>query len=161
MVAEGEDGRDRGPDSPLELKARALRLLARREHSRTELARKLAAHAASPETLDALLDGLEERKQLSDSRYAEQRVRTLARKYGSSRIRQELRARGIDAQAAESAVLASAEDDLSRAVEILRRKYREPAASREERARRARFLLGRGFSYPIIQEALKLSSDAP
>lgn len=155
-----EDDRDRGPDSPVELKARALRLLARREHSRAELARKLASHAASREALDTVLDGLEQKKQLSDERYAEQRVRTLARKYGSGRIRRELRARGVNDAAAASAVRATAEEDLSRAVEILRRKYRVPAASREERAKRMRFLQGRGFSYEIIQRALSLSSEA-
>lgn len=149
-----------GVDTPVELKARALRLLARREHSRAELVRRLAAHAASRETLEALLDELEQRKQLSDARYAEQRVRTLARKYASGRIRRELRARGVDAQATEAAVRAAAEEDLARAVEILRRKYRQPAVSREERARRARFLQGRGFSFEIIQRALALSSEA-
>ncbi len=154
-----EDDSDRGPDSPVELRARALRILARREHSRAELARKLASHAASRDALDAVLDGLEEKKQLSDARYAEQRVRTLARKYGSGRIRRELRARGVDDEAAATAVRATAEEDLSRAVEILRRKYRAPAASREERAKRMRFLLGRGFSYEIIQQVLKQSFD--
>ena len=71
------------PDAPAELKARALKHLARREHSREELARKLAVHAGSRETLDALLDLLAEKKQLSDERYAEQRVHQLARKYGA------------------------------------------------------------------------------
>ncbi|HLT27498.1 MAG TPA: recombination regulator RecX, partial [Zeimonas sp.] len=42
------------------LKARALRALARREHSRVELERKLAPHAESSEQLEALLDRLAE-----------------------------------------------------------------------------------------------------
>ena len=54
-----------------ELKARALRHLARREHSRAELARKLAPHAESPAALGQLLDALAARRQLSDERYAE------------------------------------------------------------------------------------------
>ncbi len=145
-------------DSAQELKARALKMLARREHSRAELARKLASHATSKEGLAALLDDLEQRKQLSDDRYAEQRVRTLARKYGSGRIRGELRARGVGVEAAASAVSGVAEEDLARAVEILRRKYREPPVSREDHAKRARFLQGRGFSFEIIKHALKLSS---
>ena len=148
------------PDTPAGLKARALGYLARREHTRAELARKLAAHAASREALDALLDDLQRGKQLSDERYAEQRVRTLARKYGSGRIRRELRARGIGEEDAASAVRATAEEDLSRAIGILRRKYREPAVSREEGAKRARFLQGRGFSFEIIKRALKLSSES-
>ena len=52
------------------LQERAVALLARREHSRSELARKLAPHAESREELDRLLDELAARKLLSDGRYA-------------------------------------------------------------------------------------------
>ena len=140
-------------DSAEELRARALRLLARREHSRRELARKLASHAQSNEALEALLDALAARKQLSDERFAEQRAHMLARKYGSARIRNDLRAKGITEEAA--ALAAPGGDDLVRAAAILRRRYREPAASREERAKRARFLQGRGFSYDVIRRVLE------
>ena len=83
------------PDSPAELKARALRHLVRREHSRAELARKLAPHAGSAVALEQVLDFLVERKSQSDLRYAEERARVLSRKYGPARIRHELRAKGI------------------------------------------------------------------
>ena len=56
---------------------RALACLARREHSRAELARKLASHAESADALTALLDDLESRRLLSDARYAEMRLRDL------------------------------------------------------------------------------------
>jgi hypothetical protein len=82
-------------DSRDELKARALRYLARREHSRDELARKLAPHAESPELLEALLRELESRKQLSNERFAEARASWLARKYGAARIRQDLKSKGV------------------------------------------------------------------
>jgi len=48
-------------------------------------------------------------------------------------------------------------NELERARTILRRKYRELAATREERAKRARFLQGRGFSYEVIRSALSTS----
>jgi len=135
------------PDMPGELKARALRHLVRREHSRAELARKLAPHAESPEALEALLDELVSRKQLSDERYAHERARSLARKYGPAKIRHDLRSKGI----ADSVVdRISSEGELERARHILERKYREPATTPEERARRARFLQGRGFSMDVI-----------
>lgn len=82
-----------GPDTPAELKARALRHLVRREHSRAELARKLAPHAESPEALESLLDQLLAKKQLSDERFAEGRARTLSRKYGAARIRHDLKSK--------------------------------------------------------------------
>ena len=88
--------KDDTPDTPGELRARALKYLARREHSRAELARKLAPRAESPEALGQLLDALAAKRQLSDERYAEARARQLARKYGAARIRHELRAQGVD-----------------------------------------------------------------
>ena len=139
------------PASAAELKARALRYLARREHSRAELARKLAPHAESHEALDALLDQLASKKQLSDERYAEERARSLARKYGTAKIRHDLRSKGI---AEEIVGRICAGDELARARAILSRKYRDPANTREERARRARFLRSRGFSIDVIVRLL-------
>ena len=143
------------PDTALELKARALRHLARREHSRAELARKLAARAESPEALEALLDVLEVRKQLSNERYAEARAHQLARKYGAARIRADLKAKGVDEDLAGRV---AAGDELERARAILARKYRTSAATRQERARRMRFLQSRGFAHDTIRKLL--SSDA-
>jgi regulatory protein len=147
--------KDDAPDTPGELKARALRHLARREHSRAELARKLAPRAESPEALEQLLDALAAKKQLSDERYAEARAHQLARKYGAARIRHDLRSKGVD----ETIVArASAADERERAAAILARKYRTPASTPMERARRMRFLQSRGFSHDTIRTLL--SSDA-
>jgi regulatory protein len=145
---------DGQPDTPGELKARALRYLARREHSRAELTRKLAPRAESPQALEQLLDALAARKQLSDERYAEARAHQLSRKYGAARIRADLKSKGV---APELASRVSGEGELARARAILARKYRMAADTREERARRARFLQSRGFSHDTIRALL--SSD--
>jgi regulatory protein len=139
------------PDTPVELRARALRLLARREHSRTELARKLAPRAESCAALEVLLASLEERKQLSNERYAAERARVLSRKYGAARIRQDLKSKGVDR---ETLARVSSEGELERARGILQRKYREPAATREERAKRMRFLQSRGFTSDVARKLL-------
>ena len=144
------------PDAPAELKARALRYLVRREHSRAELARKLAPHAESAAAIEAVLDLLLSRKQQSDERFASERARVLSRKYGAAKIRRDLKARGISEEVIDRL---SHPDEGARATEILRRKYREPAASREDRAKRARFLQSRGFSYEVIRKALSLSDS--
>ena len=143
------------PDTPAALKARALRYLARREHSRAELSRKLAPRAESAEALLFLLDELTKSKQLSDERYAEVRSHWMARKYGAARIRHDLKAKGV---ADDVAARVSSADELERAKAILVRKYRDAATTREEKARRARFLQGRGFSMDVIQ-SLVLRSD--
>jgi regulatory protein len=144
------------PDTPVELKVRALRHLARREHSRADLARKLSPHAESPAMLQAVLDELAGKKQLSDERYADARTHWLARKYGAAKIRRDLKAHGVADAVIERV---SAEGDAERARAILARKYREPAATREEKAKRARFLQSRGFSYDVIERALKVTAD--
>ena len=136
---------------PEELKARALRYLARREHSRDELERKLAPHAESPQALERVLEFLVSRKLLSNERYAEARAHRLARKYGAAKIRQDLKSKGVDDALIERV---SNEGELERASAILKRKYHAPAMTREERAKRARFLQGRGFSYDTIRAVI-------
>ena len=138
------------------LKARALRYLVRREHSRDELARKLAPHAESKEILERTLNWLESTNKLSNQRFAEMRAHMLARKFGAAKIRQDLKSKGVADEVSERAVVGL--DELERAKQILARKYREPATNREERAKRARFLQGRGFSYDTIR-ALGLSGS--
>jgi regulatory protein len=144
------------PDTPGELQARALRHLARREHSRAELERKLAPHAQSPAALEQLLEALAAKKQLSDERYAEARVHQLSRKYGAARIRQDLKAKGVDAGIVDRV---SAAGDAARAAVILARKYRAPATTRLERARRMRFLQQRGFSHDTIRRVVSSADD--
>jgi len=144
------------PDTPVELKVRALRYLARREHSRDELARKLAPHAESSQALEGVLDELAQRKQLSDDRYAETRAHWLSRKYGAAKIRQDLKEHGVADAVIERV---SAEGDLETARAILARKYRTPVSTREEKAKRARFLQSRGFSYEIIRKVLSTGDE--
>ena len=144
------------PDTPTELKVRALRFLTRREHSRAELAGKLAPHAESPQALEAVLDDLAQRKQLSDERYAETRAHWLSRKYGAAKIRQDLKEHGVADAVIERV---SAEGDLEKARAILARKYRAPVTTREEKAKRARFLQSRGFSYEIIRKLLSTGGE--
>ena len=144
------------PDTPAELRVRALRLLTGREHSRAELARKLAPHAESVEVLEAVLRQLIEKKQLSDERYAEARIHWLSRKYGAARIRQDLKAHGVAAPVADRV---SSAGDLEKARAILARKYRTPATTREEKARRARFLQARGFSLDVVQALVVRADD--
>ena len=137
------------------LRERALGFLARREHSRTELRRKLAPHAESPADLDALLEDLIQRKLLSESRFAEARVHVLTRKFGAARIEHDLRAKGISKEAAASAAREARITEFERALEIWRRKFGARASDLKERARQARFLLARGFSTEVINRILR------
>ena len=137
------------------LRERALGLLARREHRRTEHARKLAAHVGPEDDLQALLDDLSRRKLLSDERYAESRAHALSRKFGAARIAQELRARGLDKGLAERASAAARVTEVERARAVWLRKFKRPATGRDERARQMRFLQSRGFSFDAIRAVIR------
>ncbi len=136
------------------LRERALRLLARREHSRAELAKKLQVHSRPGDDLEALLDDLSRRKLLSDERYAESRAHALSRKFGAARIAHELRARGLDKDLADKASKTARATELERAREVWRRKFRSAPKTREERARQMRFLQSRGFSFDAIRSVV-------
>jgi len=137
------------------LRERALGLLARREHSRAELARKLRPHVVAEDDLDALLDDLTRRKQLSEERYAESRANALSRKFGAARIAQELRSKGLDKSLAEGAAAAARSTEVERARAVWLRKFRKAAESREERAKQMRFLQSRGFSFDAIRAVIR------
>ena len=137
------------------LRERALGILARREHTRAELARRLGPHVEDADQLEALLDELERRKLLSDARYAEARVHTLSRKYGAARIERDLRARGVSEDLIASALAGASGSEILRAHEVWRRKFGALPQDRSEYARQARFLQGRGFSADVIRHVLK------
>lgn len=136
------------------LRERALRLLARREHSRVELARKLAPHAECEEALIALLDDLAARRLLSDERYAEMRVNARGSRYGDARLAHELRTQGVDAEIVAEA-LATGGDEFERARLVWQRKFGSPAADPAGRARQMRFLMSRGFAGATIRRILR------
>ena len=84
------------------------------------------------------------------------RAHVLARKYGAAKIRQDLKARGVPDEIVRTV---SAAGELERAAAILQRKYRAPASTREEQAKRARFLQSRGFSSEVIYRLIRTSGD--
>lgn len=141
-----------------ELRQRALRLLARRDHSRAELKRKLAPHAESSgyseDQLDALLEDLAGRRLLSDTRYAEVRISTRAARYGNARLMQELRQQGVSAEDVSEA-LAMAGDELARAHGIWARKFGTLPSDASDHARQTRFLMSRGFSGETVRRVLR------
>jgi regulatory protein len=126
------------------LKERALGLLARREHSRAELARKLAAHG-EPEEIATLLDELEARKYLSDERYAEALRHVRSGRHGSLRLRQELRQKGVSEVIVETEIAQARDGDFAAAQAVWQKKFGAPPADLKEKAKQMRFLLSRGF----------------
>ena len=161
------------------LRARALRLLAQREHSRAELQRKLgrvrsgkpeAEAEPAPELLAQVLDELQAQGLLDEQRFARSLARRVARGHGSMRVLGELRQHRLDEQLVQQA-LRDAQQELEpeaeRALALLRKHHPQPAADSRQLARQMRFLQRRGFGSAAIRQALRahgapadLSEDA-
>ena len=139
----------------LSLKARALRFLSQREHSRLELKRKLERIAQEGDDIDALLDALEAANWLSQERFSESLIHRRAARYGNSRIVAELQNHGIGGEALQELKAGLAEDETARACEVWRRKFGIVAVDAQERGKQIRFLMQRGFSQRAVQAAVK------
>lgn len=136
------------------LKARALRLLATREHSRAELERKLQAYEQTPGELAQALDALESKGLIDAQRVADSVVHRRASRLGSARIRQELRAKGLDDDTVAEALAPLLETEFERARAVWRSRFGAAPADAAERARQMRFLLSRGFSGDVVRRVL-------
>ncbi len=131
-----------------------MRALARREHSRAELERKLAPHAESAEQLQALLDRLVETGLLSNERFAQSVVHRRAATRGAAVVRHELRAHGLSDEAVAGHVAALVQTEFERARALWARRFGSAPRSLAERAKQTRFLLARGFSAEAARRVL-------
>ena len=143
----------------ISLRGRALAMLARREHTRAEMARKLSPHAESPEQVEQLLDALVARGWLSETRFAESRANTLARKFGSRKIEHDLRSRGVSPEVVEQAVARALSEELENCRAAWQRKFGLLPQDAAERGRQMRFLAGRGFSAEAVRQVLKVGDN--
>jgi regulatory protein len=140
------------------LRAKALRLLARREHSRAELRRKLAALAEEEGAdLEALLDDFTTRGWLSDARFVEQTVRVKSRRFGPLKIAHHLREKGIDEAGIDAALAQAREGQEEALASAWRVRFGRLPETPEEKAKQVRFLQGRGFA---LEAVLRLLRDA-
>lgn len=143
----------------LSLKGRALKLLAAREHSRAELERKLAPHEETPGELERVLDELQTRGFISEARVVESVLHRRAARLGAARVRQELQAKGISAEAVAQAVQALRVTEVERAREVWRRRFGAPAPDPAGRVKQMRFLAARGFSGEVIRRVVGGDDD--
>jgi regulatory protein len=137
------------------LKGRALQLLSQREHSRTELERKLAVHETTPGELAQALDELQARDFINEGRVIESVINHRSGKLGAARLKQELAAKGLGGEAVAQALAALKDSELERAREVWQKKFGEPAQDPRERAKQARFLLTRGFAAEVVSKLVR------
>ena len=155
------------PDQPttkkskqgLSLRAQALSLLARREYSKQELARRLLQYTEDPDEIPPLIEEFEQRGWLSEQRVVEQVMATRRKRFGSQKIAHELRQKGLSEDAIAAARETLKDSELESARDVWRRKFPEPPANANEKARQMRFLQGRGFSLDIIRKVISGADD--
>lgn len=157
--ASSAEATPRRPRPTLSLKGRALQLLSRREHSRLELERKLAAHEAEPGELARALDDLQARGFIDEQRVIDSLLHQRAGRLGASRLRQELAAKGVDAEAAAHALAGLKDSEPARARALWLKRFGTPPADARERGRQMRFLLARGFSAEVAARAMRAPTD--
>ena len=144
-------------DSAVAVRRTAMDLLARREHGRVELARKLRLRGASAELIENALDRLEADGLLDESRYLYCYVGSRARAgYGPLRIREELTQRGLQREAIGQAIAEAEIDWAAQLREVWRRRFAEqlPTDARE-RGQQGRFLSYRGYPADMIGRLLR------
>lgn len=134
----------------INLRNKALQFLARREYARAELQQKLTPYTEDPSEIEPLLDDFTQRGWLSDARFAEQWTHQRSSRYGSARIKQELRQKGVADEMIEHAVEILDESEFDRAHQVWQRRFSSPPSDLKEKTRQLRFLASRGFSLDII-----------
>ncbi|MET3651470.1 regulatory protein RecX [Dyella japonica] len=140
---------------------RALGLLARREHSRRELKLKLKQKGYEGEEAGAALDRLGEQRYQDDERFAQSLVRSrVAQGYGPMRVRAELKSHGLsDARIRAVLEEAAVDWDASALAQLRRRFGGKSAPDPAEKARRAQFLLRRGFPAATVRSVTHADVD--
>ena len=82
-----------------------------------------------------------------------------AARLGAGRVKQELQAKGISAEAVAEAVDRLRGTETDRAREVWRKKFGEPAADAAGRAKQMRFLAARGFGAEAIRRVVRGGED--
>lgn len=139
---------------PGNLRERALRLLARREHSRAELTRKLEAAGFAGDEIASLLDDFEKRNWLSDQRFAESYIADHRARAGSIKLAYDLRQRGVPTSIVDQLLSDSQESELERARDVWKKKFGTPPANAAEKTKHMRFMQSRGFTTGVIREII-------
>ena len=142
------------PD-PASLRQRALGYLARREHSRFDLARKLERAGFTPEAIGPVLDDFETKNWLSDKRFAESWVADHRARAGSIKLAYDLRQHGISDTLIETVLHDNRDSELERAIAVWNKKFGSVPTDAVEKSRQIGFLQRRGFAPDTIRRAIK------
>ncbi len=144
------------------VKAIAVRLLARRDYGRAELAQRLLRRGADREQVESVLDELERIGYLSDTRFAHGVVAQKAGRFARRAIAYELKEKGVRSTAAgEALAVLDGHDEVADATALWQRRFGTPPHDEREKARQIRFLLARGYSASVAFKVLRAAGTPP
>ena len=138
-----------------ELLSRALALLSRRDASRAEFIAKLIAAGYEKSEVEGAADWCLSQGFLNETRYVEGAARRLSAKYGVSRVTHTLRSKGVTEEAIAGITSDLKDNELAQARALWLRKFREPPADANAKAKQIRYLQSRGFSFAIIKQVIR------
>lgn len=136
---------------------RAVGLLARREHSANELARKLREKGAPEDQIDSILLALKQNGYQSDTRFAESYVRhRVEAGFGPVRIRAELLQRGVESALIDQSLNQPLEFWQNQLKGLWQRRFHgKLPQNQQEYGRQVRFLLQRGFMAEQVRKLIQ------
>ncbi len=139
------------------LRERAMNFLARREHSVHELKIKLVKAEFDHDDVENVIARLTEQDLQSDQRFAENYTRYRSnRGFGSQKIRQELKERGVNTELINDTLNSTNIDWFTLAATVRCKRFGEKNPDDfKERVKQQRFLQYRGFTHEQINESFR------
>ena len=136
----------------------AYKAVARRDLTVAELRARLERKHVPPQAIDDAVAELEETGFLDDARYARQFAedKRELEQWGTDRIAQDLRRRGIAPQLIDAAVSTHDRDsELRTALLLLKQRYPDPPRDDRDRDRAWQMLVRRGYSPALSYDAIR------
>ena len=139
-----------------ELYEQAVKLLAKRDYSSGEIERSLKRETSDGGGLRAVIERLTSNHYLDDSRLIDKEIgKQLIKRHGKSRIKQELRLKGLASDLIEQALEDIDVDWFELASGLKSKKFGDnPPEDAKDKAKQIRYLQYRGHSMSIIMELL-------
>jgi regulatory protein len=129
----------------------AVRWLAAQDRSEQEIRARLTARGFPQGTINSTLRRLHHLHYLDDRRTALGTAERAARDgHGSEYVRAQLLAKGVAEALIDEAIAAAFADELQLARRAFTRRYPVPPERQADRAKAARYLLGRGFPEDVV-----------
>lgn len=145
---------------PINLLAKAVAILSRREYSEAELRRRLHQYSEDESQIDAVIARLQRENWQSDQRFAENFVSSRQNKWGNQKILHALKNHHLDVETVAQLKDSLKETEFERALAVWQHKFHgELPKTAQEKAKQMRFLASRGFSADIVRKVLSAKDE--